>query len=196
VNKQLLDLFNTGQDQLLAGRCNEARETKEKLVDIMYIPLIQGTIRYAYKVDKLQGAEKEKAEGAVFAAAVLPRIHAVNADAADTIYQSMRVGASSTDFKKVKEAFESTYDELNLSCSDIGGLLENEADGLYYAHAGPCKSKGKGVSRGAVAGIVCGSIGGVVAIVAVGYMMHMRSREKQGKPIFAPSENPEQTTVY
>merc|ERR1712238_212843 len=86
VNKQLLQLFNVGQGQLQAGLCDDARETTAKVVDLMYVPMIQGTQRYAYKVEKLSGGEKEMAEGAVFAAAVLPRIFAEDEAAAQTIY--------------------------------------------------------------------------------------------------------------
>merc|ERR1712238_187572 len=89
VNKQLLQLFNVGQGQLQAGLCDDARETTAKVVDLMYVPMIQGTQRYAYKVEKLSGGEKEMAEGAVFAAAVLPRIFAEDEAAAQTIYDSM-----------------------------------------------------------------------------------------------------------
>merc|ERR1712238_648283 len=52
VNKQLLQLFNVGQGQLQAGLCDDARETTAKVVDLMYVPMIQGTQRYAYKVEK------------------------------------------------------------------------------------------------------------------------------------------------
>jgi len=196
VNRDLLDLFNKGQDQLLTGRCEEARETKEKIADIMYIPLIQGTIRYAFKVDKKQGGEKEKAEGAVFAAAVLPKIYKYDKEAAQYIYDNMRVGASSTNFAKVKDMFERTYSHLHISCDDIGGLVDD--DGKYFDGAKPCydnESKG-GMKTGEIVGLVIGIVGGVVALIAVGMVLRMRSREKAGNPIFKPNENPEQTTVY
>ncbi len=188
VNQELLDLFNVGQGQLQAGKCEDARKTKDKVADIMYIPLIQGTLRYAYKVGELQGAEKEKAEGAVFAAAVLPRIHAADADAAATIYENMKVGASSTDHKAVKKAFEGVYDKLGVKCSDIGGLLDkNGVD--YYDGAAPCKD---GVSGGGVAGIIVGSVGGAIALGAIGYIFYMRGRERAGNPVFkvASQERP------
>lgn len=89
-------------------------------------------------MDKLQGGEKEKAaEGAVFAAAVLPRIHAVNPDTAQTVYDNMRMDAQSTDFKAVRNAFEYTYPILGIKCSDIGGLY-NAAEANYYAGMEPC----------------------------------------------------------
>ena len=59
------------------GECSAARETVRKMIPKMFVPMIQGALRYAYKVDKLQGGEVENAEGAIFAAAVLPKIYAV-----------------------------------------------------------------------------------------------------------------------
>ncbi len=188
VNQELLDLFNVGQGQLQAGKCEDARKTKDKVAEIMYIPLIQGTLRYAYKVGELQGAEKEKAEGAVFAAAVLPRIHGADADAAMTIYENMKVGASSTDHKAVKKAFEGVYEKLGLKCSDIGGLLDKNGED-FYEGAAPCKD---GVSGGGVVGIIVGSVGGAIALGAIGYIFYMRGRERAGNPVFkvASQERP------
>lgn len=176
VNDALFDLFNIGQSQLLRGQCEEARVTKEKIVDLMYIPLIQGTIRYAYKVGEESGGEKEKAEGATFAAAVLPRIYAANKSAADVIYNNMRVGASSTDFAAVKNAFESVYVDLNVKCSDIGGLLNPE--GGFYADANPC-SDAKSKSSKVAVGASLGSIAGISLIAGVLYIAIMRRREKK-----------------
>ena len=83
--------------------------------------------------------EKEKAEGTVFAVAVLLRVHAANPEAAKTIYNNLRVGAPSTDFKAVKAAFESVYEEMGISCADIGGLW-SEASKDYYPGMEPCRA--------------------------------------------------------
>jgi len=189
VNMELFQLFNVGQGQLQTGKCADARVTKDKIVDLMYIPLIQGTMRYAHKVDKLGlTGDKEKAEGAVFAAAVLPRIADANADAANTIYENMKVGATSTDFKAVRKAFESTYGKLNIQCNDVGGLVDGA--GKYYEGAAPCEdSSTKSSSTGATVGIVIGSVGGAVAVASLGYIFFLRGREKQGKPVFAPNSD-------
>ena len=181
VNDDLLNLFNLGSGQLIRGKCDEARETKNKIADIMYIPMIQGTIRYANKVENLQGGEKEKAEGAVFAASVLPRIHAADPKAADIIYENMRVGAPTTSFPKVKKAFESVYKDLNIKCSDVGGLIDKT--GKYYPGAKPCSD---GTSTANVLGIVFGVLAGVIAIGAASFFFVMRKREREGRPIFAP----------
>jgi len=183
LNDELFNLFNVGQGQLLVGKCDEARETTKKIADLMYVPLIQGTLRYAYKVGELGGAEKEKAEGAVFAAGVLPKVHEFDPKAAETIYSSMGVGASSTSFSAVKKAFEGVYKDMGISCSDIGGLLDPE--GNYYGNAKPCSSGAKSSVLGAALG---GTAAGI-AVIAIGVIFWMRRREVQGKPVFSGPES-------
>ncbi len=186
VNKELFELFAVGQSQLLGSKCDDARVTTARIVDLMYIPLIQGTMRYAHKVGK-QGmdGEKEKAEGAVFAASVLPRIYAENKDAAKIIYDNMKVGASSTDYQKVRDAFQSVYGGLNIGCEDVGGLVDST--GAYFAGAEPCSTKSTAKKAGETVGIVIGVVGGLVALAAIGYIFFLRGRERQGKPVFAPT---------
>lgn len=149
VNHELIKLFGTGRDQLLGGKCGAAKPTLRAIVELMYIPLIQGVLRYAYKVDKLSGGEKEKAEGAVFTAAVLPRIHNASPTVAATIYDNMMVDAPSTSFADVKSGFESVYSELKITCAQVGGLIS--ADGSFYEGAEPCND-GRGISFESSAG--------------------------------------------
>ena len=139
VNYDLLDLFAQGNAEVDSGNCQAARQTTKKITAKMYVPMIQGTLRYAYKVDKLSGGETEKAEGAIFAASVLPKVHSVSPQAAQTIYDNMKVGATSTDSAAVKNAFESVYSEMGIDCADVGGLW-NEATKDYYPGYGPCAS--------------------------------------------------------
>jgi len=136
VNHRLLREFETGKDQLLTGQCGAARSTLKSITKHMYIPLIQGSLRYAYIVEKSFGGEKEKAEGAVFTAAVLPRIHAADPSAAQIIFDNMRVGATSTSFAAVKKAYESVYSKLGIRCSKIGGLVNS--NGEYKEGADRC----------------------------------------------------------
>jgi len=104
----------------------------------MTIPLIQGTLRYAFKVHSgEENTAKAKAEGAVFAASVLPLVHNCSTEAAGTIYDNMKLGATSTDFVAVKNAFESTYSCLSISCAEVGGYWD-ALDNKYEAFAGPC----------------------------------------------------------
>jgi hypothetical protein len=123
VNIEIFRQFLDGSRRLLAGECASARANKERIEELMAVPLIQGTLRYAYETDMAtQVDEKSDAEGAVFAAAVLPLVHACDKDAADTIYRNMKTGQNgSARFAEVKAAFEKTYSCLKVRCEDVGG---------------------------------------------------------------------------
>jgi len=137
VNIELLKLFKKGRDQLRKGECGLTKTTMNDIFTLMYVPMVQGSLRYAYKVGVLEAGEKEKLEGATFVAGVLPRIHDADADAAATIYENQKVGAASTDHSAVKEAFESVYSDLGITCEHIGGLLKSD-NVDYEVGAEPC----------------------------------------------------------
>ena len=53
VNSELFKaggLFATGRDLLQQGKCAKVRPIVEQIVSLMTVPLVQGTLRYAYKV--------------------------------------------------------------------------------------------------------------------------------------------------
>jgi len=142
ANIELFDLFNNGQAHLIIGECAEVVAVKDAILTRMTVPLVQGTLRYAYKVAHLSGGDKEKAEGAIFAAAVLPQVHACSATAAATVFQNMGIGQTTTvDYMAVKEAFEGCYAAMGITCADVGGLWNSATEG-YYADGGsdasPC----------------------------------------------------------
>merc|ERR1719355_213403 len=95
VNMQLFEQYALGRDALLGGRCDDTKTIKKRIVELMSVPLVQGSLRYAYKVAKLQGGSKEKAEGAAFSAAILPRVHACDASAAKIISDNMNIDSAS-----------------------------------------------------------------------------------------------------
>lgn len=192
VNYDLFAEFAQGQFNLLQGNCAGAMTNLDKILTRMPIPLIQGTLRYAYKTDLTYNAavgreEKSMAEGAVFAAAVLPVLHACSADAAKTVADNMRVGATSTDFSAVKSAFESQYACMKVTCADVGGLYDTAARG-YYQDAAPCVDSSNSPAssnnnKGLAIGL--GVTAGVVGVLAIASIMYMARREKQGNPVFA-----------
>lgn len=143
VNAAIRDQFKLGQAKLLAGKCVEAIPIKRRIVELMTVPLVQGSLRYAYKVDKSifkTNGSKEKAEGAAFSAAVLPRIAVCDPRAAKTIEDNMNLDSSSpmsAGFTTVKQAFESTYKCLGITCEDVGGLLSSTGE-AYVQSAEPC----------------------------------------------------------
>merc|ERR1711959_197397 len=117
------------------------------IVQLMSVPLVQGSLRYAYKVAKLQGGSKEKAEGAAFSAAILPRIHNCDAEAATIISDNMKIDSANplgAGFDAVRAAFEKTYKCLGINCAQIGGLLMNADTGEYYEGFAPCGTMSAG----------------------------------------------------
>ena len=52
VNHELFEaggLFPQGRDLLHEGKCSEVRAVVDQIVSLMTVPLVQGTLRYAYK---------------------------------------------------------------------------------------------------------------------------------------------------
>lgn len=137
INHRLFNLFAKGRDTLLGGKCPDVRAIVDDITALMAVPLIQGTLRYAYKLDKLNGGEKERGEGATFAAAVLPRLAFCSANDAKTVYDNMRIDGSSTSFSAVRTAFESQYACLGIGCNMVGGLLSG-VGAEFYEGASPC----------------------------------------------------------
>lgn len=99
-------MFKVGLQNLLNGKCSEARKQNELIAQLMAVPLVQGTVRYAYITDSSQNDvdEKPKAEGAVFAASVVPIMHACNTGDAQTIYENMGVGSPAADFSAMSSS--------------------------------------------------------------------------------------------
>lgn len=189
VNYDLMQLFAIGQQNLVLGNCDEARVDKERIVELMAVPLVQGTIRYAHKVDRIPtSAEKEAAEGAVFAASVLPIVHECNPDDANIIYDNMKVGAKDTDYLAVRKAFEKNYDCMGITCKDIGGLWDSP-NGKYYDDSSPCKDSSTSSSSNSDAlAISLGTVAGVVTLSAIGLFLYMRKREIAGTPVWEPAK--------
>ena len=111
----------------------QVRPIVTEIEQIMTIPLIQGTLRYAYKNEMYTTSStdtvKYNAEGAVFAMAVLPYLHACSAADAQTVYDNMKFGVgTSTNKAAVKAAFEANYACLGITCADVGA----------YAGTMPC----------------------------------------------------------
>merc|ERR1719506_620397 len=150
VNHELFKaggLFPKGRDLLHEGKCSEVRPVVDDIVKIMTVPLVQGTLRYAWKTGQIGGVDnkasdqsaKNSAEGSTFAAAVLPLVHACDADKAKIVSDHMKFGAAVYDkttgnfasgtkpnTAAVKAALESTYTCLGITCAHVGSLLSSD----------------------------------------------------------------------
>jgi len=138
VNGEVIRSFALGSRMLSQAKCTEARQYKERIEVMMTVPLIQGTLRYAYFIwENPNVGQKADAEGATFAAAILPVVHACDEDAADTIFRNMKTGEESgVVFQEVKQAFESVYECMGVRHADVGGLWDADA-GDYFPGAKP-----------------------------------------------------------
>jgi hypothetical protein len=143
----------------------------------MAIPLVQGTLRYAYITDfEVDAGEKAAAEGAVFAASVLPLVNACNEEAASKLYKSMNTGQNGgADFLGVKHSLEQVYSCMGLRCEDVGGLYDDTTGG-YLKHASPC-----GLTSDKNIGLIVGlSFGGVALLAFLVFLCRKRSSGQEG----------------
>jgi len=173
VNLEIFKDFTRMQQQLATNQCVEARKIKERIVNRMFIPLIQGTLRYAWKRENEVADQKAEAEGATFAAAVLPMVNSCSEGDAATIYSNMRPGSGTPNFQAVKNAFENNYGCLKISSAEVGGLYD-AVNNRYYEGAAPSSSGG--VNVGLAVGV---SIGVVVALALIGLFIARRRRKSE-----------------
>jgi hypothetical protein len=167
VNINIFAQFSQMKANIANKDCEAARGNKEEIAKQLFVPMIQGTIRYAYIQSQPEPTAKAEAEGAAFAAAVLPLVASCNEAAAATIFEEMKPGSGNTaDFASVKNAFESTYSCLGISCADVGGLYDG-ATSSYMEGAAPCGSSSSSDSRvGLAVGLTFAGLA-VVALVAL-----------------------------
>ncbi len=149
VNIEIFKNFSIGKNKINRGQCASARAEKEAIEKLMMIPLIQGTLRYAWTTDVETYSEKAEAEGATFALAIAPMVAACDPAAAMVLEQNLFVGQrSSADFAAVKAAFEKNYECMGVDGAMVGGLYDS-ALRSYYAGAHPSSSSTLSIAVGA-----------------------------------------------
>ena len=161
VNAKLLNLYHAGLEAVRSSTASEAMDESEyrrldghdasgtdcaaaadltaEILAQMTVPLIQGTLRYAWRSDPNGGGQTFSSDGEVlaeyhaFAYAVLPRVAHCDAAAGEVLAASMAIPDELTEasaatvvpggFAAVKAALESTYACLGITCADVGGPL-------------------------------------------------------------------------
>lgn len=179
VNIEVFRHLKAGQNDLRDRNCASARRQKEMVEGFMAVPLVQGTLRYAWINDyeEATSSDKEHAEGAIFAASVLPLVHACNPDDAEFIYENMRASPARTrpDFKGIKRAFERNYECMGITCASVGGLYD-ENDQNYLQHASPC-----GVSSSNQTAVIVGSVMVGVSAALLVFVLWLKCCRKSKK---------------
>ena len=145
VNDKVFGYFDHMQDQLQNGNCAGARITVDEITKQMWVPLIQGNLRFAWMLsdqnpNSFISSKGHQATGAIYAAGILPIIYECNKHSAHIIQQNMRVRETSVvdDFPAIKEAFESCYDFLGVTCEDVGGHKHHDKDEYASPMTMPC----------------------------------------------------------
>ncbi|CAN0089212.1 unnamed protein product, partial [Ectocarpus sp. 12 AP-2014] len=95
INSELLDLWEDGKANLLAGQCTQASAVIGEILPLMAVPLIQGLLRYTYLADPAvgTGGDKEAAELWAFSAAILPWISACDAAVGTAVRDNTELGS-------------------------------------------------------------------------------------------------------
>mmetsp|Transcript_22445 Transcript_22445/g.67364 ORF Transcript_22445/g.67364 Transcript_22445/m.67364 type:complete len:438 (+) Transcript_22445:65-1378(+) len=151
VNSQLLWMTRAGWENVAAGECDKAEEKIPLMVNQMKVPLVQGTLRYAWKSDPKGNDEtfdsngKALAELNAFGNAVIAYVGECDAASAELIATNIAIpdtldpanpdAVVPDGFAAVKKAFEDNYECMGITCADVGGLL---GDSGYVAGMEPC----------------------------------------------------------
>jgi hypothetical protein len=189
ANIDIFSEFKKGQALLLDGKCSDISKVKERVENLMAVPMIQGAIRYAYIRAEMVGDSSAQADGASFAAAVLPLVHYCNPLHASLIYHELSVGSGKPSVSAVKSAFEDNYICLGISCADIGGVWDN-VNQKYYDGVGPCVDKAivdDQVKH--MNGIVRDLLISGFAVALVGGVCFLRQRHIRSADMNPPSED-------
>jgi Low iron-inducible periplasmic protein len=138
VNLDIFAAFNSMRTAL-NGNCPGALAQKNIISKKIFIPIIQGALRYAYITDtQTSFTEAAETEGYTFSASVIPLIHSCNSVSANTIMTNMKLGQKNTASSvAVKAAFESNYLCLGITCADVGGLY-SATTSSYSPGMAPC----------------------------------------------------------
>lgn len=150
VNKKVMIEFDAMKSKVEQALCAASHENADEIVRLMMIPHIQGTLRYAQRTNSFAfPSESMQAEGAIHAAAILPKVNQCSSAAAQVIYNNMKLTPdknSKADFAAVKKAFEEVYPCLKVTCAEVGGVVNEFTRNTYVQGAEPCGKVSKFIS--------------------------------------------------
>ena len=192
ANTKVFAAFNSGLKALEEGRCTDIRPFLDTATAHGAVPLIQGALKYAYTKAGSTRSTKALAEAATFAAAILPRVASCSSADAAIIYDALKIGATSTDFKVVKKAFENNYACMNITCADVGGYME---DGVYLPDAAPCTGSSGSDDDMKQIGLILSIVGGTLCGIGILFGARMMMKKSKAKKGGAPSTETIPTVV-
>lgn len=138
VNTIFMSEMEAFQTNITNRDCWDAHGKKETIARQMKVPLVQGTLRYAYqRAFGTELSQTDIATGAAFAASVVPMIASCSFKDAEIINNNMETSSEKTDFRLVKDALEKHYGCIGITCKDVGGVWDSKAH-KYMEYAEPC----------------------------------------------------------
>merc|ERR1719269_140842 len=159
ANTVALATANAGRNALQQAKCADVPAQLVILTQQMTVPLVQGTLKYAWEADPAQtgsacagqtapfdaGCSKAWAEGWTFASAILPQLDACDAAAAKTVKDALDGAATAPmvgGLAAVKSAIEGCYTKMGITCDEVG---EYQKSGVVFN--GMCKCAGSVASK-------------------------------------------------
>jgi hypothetical protein len=161
ANSDLEDLLFAGKAQLDAYDCVNLEKTTARIQNLLLIPIIQSTLRYAIINEQLSAASgrPEIAIGDTFALSVLPVVAYHDRDAAEIVEENMlfRAGVKPVreGSQEVADAFYATLDNLGVRCHDIGATPQADVCRLEGGFK-PREGGSGALRRGSISSLLLG----------------------------------------
>ena len=152
ANSKALAAAIAGRDDITTAKCTGGVAQLKILTEQMTIPLIQGTLKYAWEADPAMtgsacagqsgtfdaSCSKAWAEGWTFAAAILPQLNACSAAAAKTVKDNLDASLAAPmkdGLAAVKAAIEACYPSMGITCDEVG---EYQSSGVVFSGMAKC----------------------------------------------------------
>jgi len=142
TNVEIFKHLKYGQKYIKKGKKKNVDKAIDRIIDAMLPPLMQGTLRYSYKIGKglyepegvnipNQVGQKERAEGFMFVVGALPFVHECSPKLAKKLYKHMKVPQEIFANKtvanlddNVKKIFAYVSSCTGVTCDDLGNQLD------------------------------------------------------------------------
>lgn len=129
VNNKIYYNFKEGKKAIGSRKCGKLAGHRNRIIQLMYVPLIQGCIRYIVKTQVDTGEKKQKSHGEAwaFCAAFLPKLNKCSKSAAMVIRNNLGpkiakpMGGGST---FVINQLYNNFKCMGIKCSDLGNYNE------------------------------------------------------------------------
>ena len=156
ANSKALAAAIAGRDDITTAKCTGGVAQLKILTEQMTIPLVQGTLKYAWEADPAMtgsacagqvapfdaSCSKAWAKGWTFASAVLPQISACSWAHAKTVKDNLDASLAAPmtgGLAALKAAVEACYPSMGITCDEVG---EYQWSGVVFSRMAKCSDPG------------------------------------------------------